>query len=219
MTSMRGFPRLIGALVGLAFFAMVGSANAVMIVNATADPSCTVGDPNTCSLENLSQTTASGVAGNSFEFIYTLNDMFHIELGADAFAAIDGSLDNSAGTDSVVYLVEMALSDETGGLITPRSPVIHDICDPGSFCGFDDHPGFFAPFMEFDGVIFHDVHFFWTTEPGPIATPIAVSITSVLFGSSVGRVGEWTSVPEPSTLALFAIALAGLGFMMRRRVA
>ena len=48
-----------------------------------------------------------------------------------------------------------------------------------------------------------------------IYTPAAEQ--QISFGGATLVIGSVSSIPEPSTLTLFVIGLAGLGFMMRRR--
>lgn len=192
-----------------------GSVNAALITaDATADPTCGAGDPNTCSLTNFSEDTLSGVAGDTFEFIYTLNDMLHIQLGSEVFVDIAGSLDRTLPSSvDVRFDVTMALSDEFGSLLTPFVDVFGYNCLAGS-CGFEGFPG--TGTSGFDGLLFHDIHFLWTTS-ADTAIPISVGMEGIGFTSSTGEVGEWESVPEPATLALFGLGLTGLGFARKKR--
>ncbi|MEM7224826.1 MAG: PEP-CTERM sorting domain-containing protein [Pseudomonadota bacterium] len=221
MKNLRGVSRLLGGLIGVYVLAAAGSVNAdLIVVDATADASCTVPTTsNVCSLGNLSQTMASGVAGDTFEFVYTINDMLHIELGTNVITHFDGFLVKTPASAVVVdFAVTMALSNENGELITELVPIINAPCDALNNCGFVLGPG---PTPEFDNVIFHDVHYFWTTSAVE-AIPIRIDMGltgSIAFTSEIGEIGVWTAIHEPSTLALFAIALGGLGFMARRRVA
>jgi hypothetical protein len=70
---------------------------------------------------------------------------------------------------------------------------------------------------------------FFTNATGVEPSDITVGDHSIVFNFNdtswgVGQILSFDlvtnhDIPEPATLALFAIALGGLGFMMRRRVA
>jgi len=186
------------------------SANGALITgDATADPICGTGDPNICSLENVSGGFLSGVAGDTFEFIYILNGGLNIQLGSEVNPNILASFSTPEPV-AVTWSVTMALSDESGELLTEFIPVREDVCEQAdSGCGFGGFPNL-TP--EFDNMTFHDVHIIWATSaPSPV--PISGSF-GIEFESSVGKV-----VPIPPAFWLLGSGLLGLISIARRKTA
>jgi PEP-CTERM motif len=56
------------------------------------------------------------------------------------------------------------------------------------------------------------------TTAGELITSITISTTDT-SGFAIGEFGIATAVPEPATMALFGLGLAGLGFTRRRKTA
>ena len=190
--------------------AISSSANAALVTaDATADPTCGAGDPNTCSLTNLSQNTLSGFAGDTFEFIYTLNDLLKIQLGNGVNPDIGGILiKNPPSLVWVTFDVTMALSDINGNLLTAFIPVFSKNCTVAQSCEFSLFPG---PTPEFDNLLFHGAHFIWTTSANT-AIPLSVTMNNIAFKSSTGEV-----VPVPAAVWLFGSGLIGLIGIARRK--
>ena len=206
------FHRCVGALVGLAMMGMAGTANALIYAE--------IGDsgdlPATSQSVTNGTTQITGSAGS-------------LDIDMYGFSWVGGALtiDTFGSTyDTILYLFDSSGLGIAGNDDVPSCCFLSELSF-GALAGGD----FFVaigsccadPLDAVDGALL-----FPATEEegqdGPTGpgggNPIASWSSSGPPGSDAYNINFSAAVsvvPEPSTLALFGIGLAGLGFMTRRR--
>lgn len=210
MKMMRGASKLIGGLLGLAFIALPLEAEASLLQFNTSTPPLLNQPAFTVTL------TGGDVPGTIGSFSNPTR-----EFGANLF--------QSAGTDPGSLYVGSAQTTNTFDVSFDNT-----VQWVGGTIGF-----LFDPFLGLD-IVGSGVNengllagasansLFTLSTPLTFLGGQVYSFTAVntVVGGNIGAAAftSWTfeaaqDIPEPSTLALFAIALGGLGFMARRRVA
>lgn len=207
----------VGAFVSLSLLAST-NASAIEI---TIDPG-NVGDTYTERSFGFSELDGALFNGSSYVLDFVFADMKHLEINKTSGFQAAIVLRHNQGQRGPIQSPGPSgfLSDEFGANIQGPSQT-------GRTTNSDWYryslAFFFIPFDEF---IFHDVHFTITLAPFELDEEFVSIESASLILQSFGddgflEVGEWTSdptdIPEPATLGLFAIGLAGLGVMTRRR--
>ena len=164
--------------------------------------------------------TVRPLAGDSGIFRFNLEDTMetdlYIQLGSFITPQVD--LDSRKRTSNpfpYTYDIELVLNDQNGNPVTPVVPVYSQTCTAMN-CGFRNSPSNLTP--ELDGVLFHQLEIRWFTRSDtPI--PLELQITRIeLYGfQSTTGIVEVAELPEPSTIAVFGIGLAGLAIAARRK--
>jgi len=186
--------QLIRPLIGLAFIAMAGTARAGLVVVDPGD----VGDAFGVSAGFETLIDPDGTLEVAWD------EMKHVQLFAGSLYEI-----GIFGLEFNGESYEFFLTDENGDAIPDTLAI--GFATPFAFIG-----GLY-PITE--DLIFHDISFTFFTIPLPIIEgQDAFIYINTLLGGSLPLIGEWgAQIPEPTTLALFATGLAGLGFFMARR--
>ena len=73
-----------------------------------------------------------------------------------------------------------------------------------------------GPLSQLDGLIFHDLHFDWQNVPGDFVIAGATLLLGCC-GFRIHRRRVDGDGPEPATLALLGLGLAGFGYQRRRK--
>jgi hypothetical protein len=217
--------RFIGtAFLGMSCFLLLTARIAGAVsVDLIADPSCTPEDPYIkCVLENYDPSSLKGNAGDTFKFDISFSNSQYITLGESSAPTHNFKFDARIYKDlyqypavEVLYDVDVALSDAYGNLITPIIRILdNNSCTASGSCGF----GLSKTVAEFANLTFFDVHVaISTTAETPI--PLTIQLLNdqpLTFRSVTASVGT-SAAPEPSTLSLILLFLAGLAGNRLRR--
>ena len=196
MKTMRGISHLTGAVVGLAILATAGTANATLIGAEITQ---------TFRFPNLASPTA------------VIVDSYTVGAGPEISCP-------GAAIVCILFGDATATFDVTDSTITFQESGSRGF-QPADFNGFvwsglvwQDGPGKIVGFdLSTDLPGLDPARVFFTDDS------IGINLQSITYFDggtfTLTLVTDHGDIPEPSTLALFAIALGGLGFLTRRRVA
>jgi hypothetical protein len=200
-------------LAAAAVFALASSsANAAIII----DPG-NVGDSFASRSVTFDDLNNISFAGQVLELHFVFDAMKHIEItGAPSpfdWYYIDVSLMHTpSGNDTAVVAFppdeDLYLSDENGDPVLGYDAWLQN--SPGATVGFRLY---FSPSV---GLVYHDIHAsIALPSTGETITGGAITWLDTGYTNGVGG----SAVPEPTTLALFGLGLAGLGAMWRKKLA
>ncbi len=190
------FRILLAGSLALATLGMAGNAKAIIVDPGPVGTNCTV-----CGSFTVNAGDLGGPSNTAFDLVFS--DMKHIEFFAGQ-TYFPGLFSTALTFSPSAYTG--FLTDENGNEI-PNT----------AFAGATTAgaPGFF----EIQGItptsdlVFHDIHFLFETLPAaPFDAQLAFGPQQIQLEPLIGI---W--IPEPATLAIFGVGLAGLGVMRRRR--
>ena len=189
------FRKLLGACVGLAMMGMVGSANALLIIDGSG---------------NLLGATDILIDGILYDVTFLDGTC------AFVYGTCDGSTIFDFNDLSSAQAATAALRDQ---IFTPTFALFDDQPEFTSGCGF---LFFCRTNIVFDATstIASVTSFGNSNQEGlDVALDgfVFLSLLTDTSSDNIENFAKFTQIPEPSILALFATGLAGLGFMGGRR--
>ena len=209
---MKTVSKLIGGLIGFAMIGMAGTANATLVLDITGgiaspgDRDFTLG----WAFRVNSAITIDGL-GIWDEGSNGLNPSVEVALWENSGQTLLRSTTVTSGSTPVASALaagQWLFEDVAALLLTPGDYTI------GYFRPADTDVFRLSLFTTIPEI----THLGHRSLQGPSLTfPTSGGLPARFFGPNL-RLSETAQLPEPSTLALFLIALGGLGFMVRRRV-
>jgi hypothetical protein len=164
---------------------------------------------------DLDGSDGHGVGASQFLQIFDLTQ----QVGADPDPPQDINVFlNSAGAPSALanMAFQIMFTGVSGTISGTTFAGAAPFCNPGFYCasgatGADLIP---APPGQDASFLYHDFHITFSSDADSSIPPF--NITSLSFGGAADQVGVVT-VPEPATLALIGIGIAGIGYQRRKR--
>ena len=217
MKTKHGVSRLIGGLVGLAMIGMAGPANAVLIDNGMTTIDTDTGLEWLDLTETLGQSynsVAAGFGGFTTTDGFRYATQFEVStLFTNAGFSFQDNSFNAVDAAPAGLMLDLFGCTTVSPCNTATSVIGQGIADLGAFS-----PTLAAlPIYQARLAVAGD--FSSATEGASLVNNCCFSKSGGNLGIGSWLVRDVVAVPEPSSLAVFLIALGGLGFLARRRLA